>query len=197
VFFLYFFGTVVYQACTCSSFVSYVCMCACMCTFMCAGPRWLLFCTCSRVYVHVCARLCAHVRICACTPIFLDVLLFMPEVYAYSECFTTCLLTCLATCLHMLCCVYMCLCDFTCAQGRGGYFDKSGIIRDVIQNHLMQVLHIIYVHIYICMYVYTCILTFSCILHVVHIYIRSTNTGACVRCLYMYIQLLKCTDTYF
>ena len=25
-------------------------------------------------------------------------------------------------------------------KGRGGYFDKSGIIRDVMQNHLMQVL---------------------------------------------------------
>eukprot|EP00164_Ancoracysta_twista_P002334 GFYU01003085.1.p1 GENE.GFYU01003085.1~~GFYU01003085.1.p1 ORF type:complete len:527 (-),score=177.37 GFYU01003085.1:203-1783(-) len=25
-------------------------------------------------------------------------------------------------------------------EGRGGYFDKSGIIRDIIQNHLMQVL---------------------------------------------------------
>ena len=25
-------------------------------------------------------------------------------------------------------------------QGRGGYFDQSGIIRDVIQNHLMQIL---------------------------------------------------------
>jgi len=24
-------------------------------------------------------------------------------------------------------------------QGRGGYFDKSGIIRDVMQNHLMQI----------------------------------------------------------
>ncbi len=24
-------------------------------------------------------------------------------------------------------------------QGRGGYFDSYGIIRDVIQNHLMQV----------------------------------------------------------
>ena len=24
-------------------------------------------------------------------------------------------------------------------QGRGGYFDSNGIIRDVIQNHLMQV----------------------------------------------------------
>ena len=25
-------------------------------------------------------------------------------------------------------------------QGRGGYFDKSGIIRDILQNHLLQVL---------------------------------------------------------
>jgi glucose-6-phosphate 1-dehydrogenase len=24
-------------------------------------------------------------------------------------------------------------------QGRGGYFDKSGIIRDILQNHLTQV----------------------------------------------------------
>lgn len=24
-------------------------------------------------------------------------------------------------------------------EGRGGYFDKFGIIRDVIQNHLLQV----------------------------------------------------------
>lgn len=25
-------------------------------------------------------------------------------------------------------------------EGRGGYFDQSGIIRDIIQNHLLQVL---------------------------------------------------------
>ena len=25
-------------------------------------------------------------------------------------------------------------------QGRGGYFDEFGIIRDVLQNHLLQVL---------------------------------------------------------
>lgn len=24
-------------------------------------------------------------------------------------------------------------------QGRGGYFDQSGIIRDILQNHLTQV----------------------------------------------------------
>jgi glucose-6-phosphate 1-dehydrogenase len=24
-------------------------------------------------------------------------------------------------------------------QGRGGYFDKFGVIRDVVQNHLLQV----------------------------------------------------------
>ncbi|CAF1420653.1 unnamed protein product, partial [Adineta steineri] len=28
-------------------------------------------------------------------------------------------------------------------QGRGGYFDEFGIIRDVIQNHLMQILSIV------------------------------------------------------
>lgn len=28
-------------------------------------------------------------------------------------------------------------------QGRGGYFDQYGIIRDVIQNHLMEVLALI------------------------------------------------------
>mmetsp|Transcript_9660 Transcript_9660/g.12627 ORF Transcript_9660/g.12627 Transcript_9660/m.12627 type:complete len:503 (-) Transcript_9660:262-1770(-) len=28
-------------------------------------------------------------------------------------------------------------------QGRGGYFDKSGIIRDIMQNHLMQVLSLV------------------------------------------------------
>ncbi|KAL3314858.1 glucose-6-phosphate 1-dehydrogenase [Cichlidogyrus casuarinus] len=28
-------------------------------------------------------------------------------------------------------------------QGRGGYFDSSGIIRDIIQNHLMQILSLI------------------------------------------------------
>ena len=28
-------------------------------------------------------------------------------------------------------------------QGRGGYFDKSGIIRDVMQNHLMQLLSLV------------------------------------------------------
>ncbi len=28
-------------------------------------------------------------------------------------------------------------------QGRGGYFDEFGIIRDVVQNHLMQVLALI------------------------------------------------------
>lgn len=27
-------------------------------------------------------------------------------------------------------------------EGRGGYFDKFGIVRDVVQNHLMQVLAI-------------------------------------------------------
>ena len=28
-------------------------------------------------------------------------------------------------------------------QGRGGYFDEFGIIRDVVQNHLMQILALI------------------------------------------------------
>lgn len=28
-------------------------------------------------------------------------------------------------------------------RGRGGYFDKSGIIRDVMQNHLMQILTLV------------------------------------------------------
>lgn len=28
-------------------------------------------------------------------------------------------------------------------QGRGGYFDKSGIIRDIMQNHLMQILSLV------------------------------------------------------
>lgn len=28
-------------------------------------------------------------------------------------------------------------------QGRGGYFDKSGIIRDVLQNHLLQILSLV------------------------------------------------------
>lgn len=28
-------------------------------------------------------------------------------------------------------------------QGRGGYFNKSGIIRDVMQNHLMQILSLV------------------------------------------------------
>ncbi|VDN32504.1 unnamed protein product [Gongylonema pulchrum] len=28
-------------------------------------------------------------------------------------------------------------------QGRAGYFDKSGIIRDVMQNHLMQILTLV------------------------------------------------------
>jgi glucose-6-phosphate 1-dehydrogenase len=28
-------------------------------------------------------------------------------------------------------------------QGRGGYFDSSGIIRDVMQNHLMQILTLV------------------------------------------------------
>ena len=28
-------------------------------------------------------------------------------------------------------------------EGRGGYFDEFGIIRDVIQNHLMQLLALI------------------------------------------------------
>jgi len=32
--------------------------------------------------------------------------------------------------------------NFGC-QGRGGYFDKAGIIRDVLQNHLMQVLSLV------------------------------------------------------
>jgi len=30
-----------------------------------------------------------------------------------------------------------------CAQGRGGYFDNIGIIRDVMQNHLLQVLSVV------------------------------------------------------
>jgi hypothetical protein len=34
------------------------------------------------------------------------------------------------------CCCCCCCC---CCQGRGGYFDSYGIIRDVIQNHLTQV----------------------------------------------------------
>jgi glucose-6-phosphate 1-dehydrogenase len=33
-------------------------------------------------------------------------------------------------------------------QGRGGYFDKSGIIRDVMQNHLMQILTIVAMGLY-------------------------------------------------
>ncbi len=33
----------------------------------------------------------------------------------------------------------------TCStMGRGGYFDTSGIIRDVMQNHLMQVIPCLY-----------------------------------------------------
>ena len=28
----------------------------------------------------------------------------------------------------------------TTTQGRGGYFDEFGIIRDVMQNHLLQIL---------------------------------------------------------
>ena len=28
-------------------------------------------------------------------------------------------------------------------MGRGGYFDTSGIIRDVMQNHLMQILSLV------------------------------------------------------
>jgi glucose-6-phosphate 1-dehydrogenase len=28
-------------------------------------------------------------------------------------------------------------------MGRGGYFDQSGIIRDVMQNHLMQILSLV------------------------------------------------------
>jgi glucose-6-phosphate 1-dehydrogenase len=28
-------------------------------------------------------------------------------------------------------------------EGRGGYFDKVGIIRDVMQNHLLQILSIL------------------------------------------------------
>ena len=28
-------------------------------------------------------------------------------------------------------------------QGRGGYFDEFGIIRDVMQNHLLQVLSLV------------------------------------------------------
>jgi glucose-6-phosphate 1-dehydrogenase len=28
-------------------------------------------------------------------------------------------------------------------MGRGGYFDHSGIIRDVMQNHLMQILSLV------------------------------------------------------
>lgn len=28
-------------------------------------------------------------------------------------------------------------------QGRGGYFDKFGIIRDVMQNHLLQILSLV------------------------------------------------------
>ena len=39
--------------------------------------------------------------------------------------------------------LYVCVCassqeDFG-TQGRGGYFDNYGIIRDILQNHLMQV----------------------------------------------------------
>lgn len=28
-------------------------------------------------------------------------------------------------------------------MGRGGYFDQSGIIRDVMQNHLLQILSLV------------------------------------------------------
>ena len=28
-------------------------------------------------------------------------------------------------------------------QGRGGYFDQYGIIRDVMQNHLLQILALV------------------------------------------------------
>jgi glucose-6-phosphate 1-dehydrogenase len=35
------------------------------------------------------------------------------------------------------------LCAFSKIEGRGGYFDPYGIIRDIIQNHLMQVLTLI------------------------------------------------------
>src|SRR3546814_7571596 len=28
-------------------------------------------------------------------------------------------------------------------EGRGGYFDSSGIIRDIMQNHLMQILTLV------------------------------------------------------
>jgi glucose-6-phosphate 1-dehydrogenase len=36
-----------------------------------------------------------------------------------------------------------CVDDFEGTEGRGGYFDEFGIIRDVMQNHLLQILSIV------------------------------------------------------
>lgn len=37
--------------------------------------------------------------------------------------------------------VQICFKEDIGTEGRGGYFDEFGIIRDVMQNHLMQVRH--------------------------------------------------------
>jgi glucose-6-phosphate 1-dehydrogenase len=44
---------------------------------------------------------------------------------------------------HFISCVYISFKEPFGTEGRGGYFDKYGIIRDVIQNHLLQVLSLV------------------------------------------------------
>ena len=44
---------------------------------------------------------------------------------------------------HYISCVYISFKEPFGTEGRGGYFDKYGIIRDVIQNHLLQVLSLV------------------------------------------------------
>ena len=40
----------------------------------------------------------------------------------------------------MHCCPQVIFSENFGTEGRGGYFDQYGIIRDVIQNHLLQIL---------------------------------------------------------
>ncbi len=56
-----------------------------------------------------------------------------------------CLLSCSKTVCHAwrtFCvpCVQVIFSENFGTEGRGGYFDQYGIIRDVIQNHLLQIL---------------------------------------------------------
>lgn len=47
-------------------------------------------------------------------------------------------------------------------EGRGGYFDEYGIIRDVIQNHLLQIMSLFAMEPPVSVCIATCILLTEC-----------------------------------